>query len=105
MLPALNGLRVSKATGADIEDLGIERGHRTLVITRKGGKIVTIPLRVPPARLTWPSASAPKVRSSWTLAAGRWTGTSPEQPDNRQVPGISRSRTADMAPVPAARCG
>ena len=43
-LLALNGLRVSEATGADIERLCLERGHRTLVITRKGGKIVTIPL-------------------------------------------------------------
>jgi integrase len=42
-LLALNGLRVSEATGADIEHLGLERGHRTLVITRKGGKVVTIP--------------------------------------------------------------
>jgi site-specific recombinase XerD len=32
-LLALNGLRVSEATGADIEALGIERGHRTLVIS------------------------------------------------------------------------
>jgi len=29
-LLALNGLRVSEATGADIQALGIERGHRTL---------------------------------------------------------------------------
>ncbi len=43
-LLALNGLRVSEAAGADIEALGVERGHRTLVITRKGGKVVTIPL-------------------------------------------------------------
>ena len=28
-LLALNGLRVSEATGADIEHLGLERGHRT----------------------------------------------------------------------------
>jgi len=49
-LLALNGLRVSEATGADIEALGIERGHRTLVITRKGGKIVTIPLAPRTAR-------------------------------------------------------
>jgi integrase/recombinase XerD len=34
-LLALSGLRVSEATGADIEQLGLERGHRTL-ITRKG---------------------------------------------------------------------
>jgi integrase/recombinase XerD len=43
-LLALNGLRVSEASGADIEHLGLERGHRTLVITRKGGKVVTIRL-------------------------------------------------------------
>jgi integrase/recombinase XerD len=34
-LLALNGLRVSEATGAGIEHLGLERGHRTLTITRK----------------------------------------------------------------------
>jgi integrase/recombinase XerD len=33
---ALNGLRVSEAIGADIEDLGLERGHRTLTIVGKG---------------------------------------------------------------------
>src|SRR5499427_4157452 len=46
----LNGLRVSEATGANIENLGVERGHRTLVITRKGGKVVTIPLAPRTAR-------------------------------------------------------
>jgi integrase len=49
-LLALNGLRVSEATGADIEALGVERGHRTLVVTRKGGKVVTIPLAPRTAR-------------------------------------------------------
>ena len=49
-LLALNGLRVSEATGADIEHLGSERGHRTLTITRKGGKVVTIPLAPRTAR-------------------------------------------------------
>jgi integrase/recombinase XerD len=49
-LLALNGLRVSEATGADIEHMGTERGHRTLVITRKGGKVVTIPLAPRTAR-------------------------------------------------------
>jgi len=41
---------VSEATGADIEHLGLERGHRTLIITRKGGKVVTIPLAPRTAR-------------------------------------------------------
>jgi len=49
-LLALNGLRVSEATGADIEALGTERGHRTLAIVRKGGKRATIPLAPRTAR-------------------------------------------------------
>ena len=49
-LLALNGLRVSEATGASIENLGVERGHRTLVITRKGGTVATIPLAPRTAR-------------------------------------------------------
>ena len=49
-LLALNGLRVSEATGADIEHLGLDRGHRTLTITRKSGKVVTIPLAPRTAR-------------------------------------------------------
>jgi site-specific recombinase XerD len=47
---ALNGLRVSEAIGADIEALGLERGHRTLRIHRKGGKVVTVPLAPRTAR-------------------------------------------------------
>lgn len=43
-LPALNGLRISEALGADIEDLDYQRGHRTLKIVRKGNKHATIPL-------------------------------------------------------------
>jgi integrase len=77
-LLALNGLRVSEATGADIEHLGQERGHRTLVITRRGGKVVTIPLaRAPPGRSTWRSASAPKGRCSSLRTGDGWTGTEP----------------------------
>jgi integrase len=77
-LLALNGLRVSEATGAEIEALGVERGHRILVITRKGGKGSPSPWRrVPRARSTWPSASGARVRSSSVLMAGGWTGTAP----------------------------
>jgi integrase/recombinase XerD len=49
-LLAINGLRVSEALGADIEALGLERGHRTLTIVRKAGKVVTIPLAPRTAR-------------------------------------------------------
>ena len=49
-LLALNGLRVSEAIGADIQALGLERGHRTLTVLRKGGKVVTVPLAPRSAR-------------------------------------------------------
>jgi integrase len=49
-LLALNGLRVSEAIGADIEALGLERGHRTLTVLRTGGKIVIAPLAPRTAR-------------------------------------------------------
>jgi integrase len=38
VLLGLNGLRVSEACGADIEDMGMVRGHRVLRIVGKGSK-------------------------------------------------------------------
>lgn len=43
-LLGLNGLRVSEACGANIEDLAWERGHRTLRIIGKGHKPAVLPL-------------------------------------------------------------
>ena len=43
-LLGLNGLRVSEACYTNVEDLGVERGHRTLRIIGKGNKPATIPL-------------------------------------------------------------
>ena len=42
-LLALNGLRISEALGADIDDLDRHCGHRTLFIHRNSGKTATIP--------------------------------------------------------------
>jgi site-specific recombinase XerD len=44
VLLGLNGLRVSEACTANVEDLGLERGHRTLRIIGKGNKPAVIPL-------------------------------------------------------------
>jgi len=44
LLLGLNGLRVSEALGADVENLSTERGHRVLRIKRKGGRTATVPL-------------------------------------------------------------
>ena len=71
-LLALNGLRVSEATGADIEHLGLERGHRTLVITRKGGKVVTIPLAPRTARAIELAISERTEGPLFVTADGKW---------------------------------
>jgi integrase len=83
-LLALNGLRVSEAVGADIEALGIERGHRTLVVTRKGGKVVTVPV-------------APRTAQAIDLAVG---GTHPgaDLPGRRRPAAGSARRRADRPP-------
>ena len=49
-LLGLNGLRVSEACNAEITDLGMERGHRTLKIVGKGNKPALVPLAPRTAR-------------------------------------------------------
>ncbi|MDQ3573414.1 MAG: tyrosine-type recombinase/integrase [Actinomycetota bacterium] len=51
VLLGLNGLRVSEACATNVEDLGLERGHRILRIVGKGNKPGVIPL-VPRAART-----------------------------------------------------
>ena len=59
-LLALNGLRISEALGAEIENLDYQRGHRTLFVHRKGHKTATIPL-------------APRTATSLDLCIGERT--------------------------------
>ena len=46
----VGALLVAAGLGPAAEHLGLERGHRTLVVTRKGGKVVTVPLAPRTAR-------------------------------------------------------
>ena len=89
-LLALNGLRVSEATGADIGALGTERGHRTLTVTRKGSKVVTILL-------------APRTSRALDLAIGeRCEGPIFVLPDGRR---LDRHGTARIVRRVACRAG
>ena len=64
-LLALNGLRVSEALDADVDDLGLERGHHTLLVRRKGGKPSSPRWHpAPHAPCTSPLPNATKDRSS-----------------------------------------
>ena len=115
-LLALNGLRVSEATGADIEHLGLERGHRTLTITRKAERSSPSRWRrARPGRSTWPSASTPKGRCSWLPTGGGWTGTAPggssaappAAPGSPRPSRPTRSDTRSSPPrwTPGCHCG
>ncbi|MBW3577103.1 MAG: hypothetical protein KY462_05080 [Actinobacteria bacterium] len=62
-LLGLNALRVSEACGADLDDLAVANGHRTLRIVGKGSQPALIPLaHVPLGPSTPQSASAPTGR-------------------------------------------
>ena len=78
-LLAINGLRISEALGADIDALGLERGHRTLTVLRKGGKIVTIPLAPThrPRHRPRDRRTRSTGRSSCAPTGSAWTGTPP----------------------------
>jgi integrase/recombinase XerD len=45
----LSGARVCEVAGADVEDLGTDRGHRVLWVTRKGGRRQPLALPAPAA--------------------------------------------------------
>ena len=107
-LLAINGLRVSEALGADIEALGMERGHRTLTVLRKGGKVVTIPLAPrTPERSTWPSSNGPRGRSSLGPTASASTATlrggscdaSPAGPGSTSRSALTSSVTRSSRPL------
>jgi integrase/recombinase XerD len=106
-LLALNGLRVSEATGADIQALGLERGHRTLTITRKGGKIVIIPLAPRTARaIDLAIGERCEGPVFLTLPVSGWTGTapggssaaSPAAPGSARTSGRTRCGTPSSPP-------
>lgn len=113
-LLGLNGLRVSEACGTNIEDLGMERGHRTLKIMGKGSKPATIPL-------------VPRVARAVDLAVGEIfearscagtteldsTGEPPtagcvpsagEQASTRSIPTCSERPSSWPPSTPASRC-
>jgi site-specific recombinase XerD len=75
---AMNGLRISEALGTNIDDVDVDRGHRTLRVVRKGGKHVTIPLAPRTARaLDLYIGDRVTSRSSSAPSGRQWTGTPP----------------------------
>lgn len=102
-LLAMNGLGVSEALGADIEALGLERGHRTLTLVRKGGKVVTVPLAPRTARAVDPRHRRTACRSY--LLGRQRPAHGPPRCRTDRTPGSPsrRDRQADWSPHPQAR--
>ena len=100
-------LRVIEALDADIEALGLERGHRTLAVARKGGKIVTIPLAPRTARAI-DLAIGERLEGPIFLdthgecldrhAAGRMCGDSPAEPGSTGPSDPAPSATPSSPP-------
>jgi len=81
VLLAVNGLRISEALGADIDDLDYERGHRTLKIVRRAASGSPSPSRPAlPGLSPSTSQTAPTGRSSLASTASGWTATPPIAP-------------------------
>jgi integrase len=97
VLLSFNGLRVSEACSADIENLGFERGHRTLRSAGKGTKLAVIPL-VPTTATTIDLAIGERrpVRYCFAATAAASTGAPPTAGCDRSTIGSAsawRTRT------------
>ena len=73
------GARVSEVVGADVEDLGADRGHRVLWVTRKGGKRQALVLP-PPAAERLDVYLAARTDISRVPALADHPGVSPRRP-------------------------
>ena len=115
VLLGLNGLRVSEACGTNIEDLAIDRGHRTLRIMGKGSKPAVIPL-VPRAARTLDLAigERPKARSFFARTVIVWivvpltagSGPSASRPGSvSSTPTCFAPHSSWLLSTPAFRCG
>ena len=115
VLLGLNGLRVSEACSADIENLGFERGHRTLRIIGKGNKPAVIPL-VPRTARTIDLAIGERTAGrscSATMAAGLTealptdgSARPPREPGSATcTPTCSVLRSSCARSRPESRCG
>jgi hypothetical protein len=110
-------LRIFEATGASIDDLGEEHGHRVLRVQDKGDKVVLVPLSPavtigeehgrPPNRSSIRSATSG--RSARRCAAGRRLDADGApgssglgmQPDDVAVAGVWSNRARHLVVVPA----
>jgi len=118
-LLGLNGLRVSEACGVNVEDLGFERGHRTLRIAGKGDKPATVPLVPRTARtVDWAIGDRtagpilrrhdgarldPRTAHRWVQSIGRHAGLDHVHPHMLRAAFIMAALDAATSRIPGSR--
>jgi site-specific recombinase XerD len=100
-LLALNGLRISEAMGADVEDLDFDRGHRTLRIVRKGGRHAVVPLAPRTSRAIDLYLGGTNHRAAVRVGSRAAHGSLRRRSDGQAAGPTSRDHQADLAPQPA----
>ena len=76
----LTGARISEVTEADIEDLGTDRGHRVLWVTRKGGKRQALGIPAPAAERLDAYLAARGDMANLPAVPGQPSGARPRRP-------------------------
>ena len=99
-LLALNGLRVSEALNAGIDDLGFERGHHILRIIRKGGKGAVVPMAPRTARAVQLYINE---RASGPIFLGTYGQRMDRHAADRTPRKASRDPQTDQPPQPASQ--
>ena len=93
---AMSGLRISEALGANMDDLDIDPGHRTLRVVCKGGKQVTIPLAARHSAGAGPLHRRASDRAA--LLGRRWRSDGPlrRRPDGEAAGPAGGNHEADL---------
>ena len=95
------GLRVSEDCSIDIEDLGTDRGHRTVTVIGKGSKLALLPLPPRVARALELAAGRPALGAA-PPASGRHAAQPPRRHPDHPAPGpAGGNHQAHLPELPA----
>jgi site-specific recombinase XerD len=100
-LLAMNGLPISEALGANIDDLDVDRGHRTLRVVPKGGKQAAIPPAPRTARALDLSVGERATGPIFLGAAGARMDRYAADRTVKRMRASGRDHQADLAAQPA----
>ena len=103
LLLGFNGLRISEALGANVDDLGTERGHRVVRVKRKGGKSAAVPLAPRTAEAIEALVGDRTIGALFaTASGGRWDRSEAWRTLRRLAPSAYQGRPTLSTPMTCA---